>query len=282
MQLPDRDAFSDFFAAEEDERACARRHAFFKYHEETEQTASSREDYQSTFMRVYGIHIDWREGIFSLLEGISHCLGDAVFSTEFDYDSDVETATVNIAGVKHVFHHYSLGSEAYDAEQARIEHRLLTGGYALRVHTESLMSDTLSFLLMPVSAWQDVEQQFGTESVSNYFIPYASLCSAPDSEIPAANNTSATISRASPRTLPFEIRLALIGFWCGFPVLVGFLLYVLWGVLTRTEPLPPAQPKGCENVEKIHARLRPEVAEPLKAQMRKSLGCDLVEGEQHR
>lgn len=278
MQLPDKDAFSDFFAAEDDEQACARRHVFFNYHEEAEQTAPSRDDYQSTFMRVYGIHIDWREGIFSLLEGISHGLGDAVFSTEFDYDSDVETATVNVAGVQHVFHHYSLGSEEYDAEQARIEHLLLTGGYALRVHTESLMSDTLSFLLMPVSAWHYVEQRFGTESVSKYFVSYASQCAAPNSEIP----TPTTILNASPRTVPFEIRIALMGFWCGFPVLVGFLLYVLWGVLTRTEPLPPPQPKGCENVEKIHARLRPEVAEPLKAQMRKSLGCEDVKSEQRR
>lgn len=166
--------FLIFFAAEDDERACARRHAFFKYHEGTEQTASSRYDYQSTFMSVYCIHIDWREGIFSLLEGISHCLGDAVFSTKFDYDSDVETATVNVADVQHVFHHHSLGSDEYAAEQARIERLLLAAGYALRVHTESLMSDTLSFLLMPVSAWQYVEQQFGTESVSKYFVPYAS------------------------------------------------------------------------------------------------------------
>ncbi|MGG2143722.1 hypothetical protein [Symbiopectobacterium sp. RP] len=181
--MPDRDAFSDFFAAEGDEQACARRHAFFKYHEGAEQTVSSRDDYQATFLSVYGIHIDWREGIFSLLEGISHCLGDAVFSTEFDYDSDVETATVNVAGVQHVFHHYSLGSEEYDAEQARIERLLLAGGYALRVHTESLMSDTLSFLLMPASTWQYVEQQFGTESVSKYFVLYASQCSALDSEI---------------------------------------------------------------------------------------------------
>lgn len=278
MQLPDRDAFSDFFAAEDDEWACARRHAFFNDHEESAQTASSRDDYQSTFMSVYGIHIDWREGIFSLLEGISLGLGDAVFSTEFDYDSDVETATANVAGVQHVFHHYSLGSEEYDAEQARIEHLLLTRGYALRVHTESLMCDMLSFLLMPVSAWQYVEQQFGTESVSKYFVPYASQCAAPDSEPPAPT----TPLNASPRPVPFEIRLALIGFWCGFPVLVGFLLYVLWGILTRTEPLPLPQPKGCENVEKIHARLRPEVAEPLKAQMRKSLGCEAVESELHR
>ncbi|WP_252321344.1 MULTISPECIES: hypothetical protein [Symbiopectobacterium] len=54
-------------------------------------------------MSVYGIHIDWREGIFSLLEGISHCLGDAVFSTEFDYDSDVETATINVAAFSMFF-----------------------------------------------------------------------------------------------------------------------------------------------------------------------------------
>lgn len=278
MQLPDKDAFSDFFAAEDDELACARRHAFFRYHEETGQTTSSRDDYQSTFMSVYGIHIDWREGIFSLLEGISHSLGDAVFPTEFDYDSDVETATVNVAGAQHVFHHYSLGSEEYDAEQARVEHLLLIGGYALRVPIESLMSDTLSFLIMPVSAWQYAEQQFGTESVSKYFVPYASQCSAPDSEIPA----STTISNASPRPVPFEIRIALMGFWCGFPVLVGFLLYVLWGGLTRTEPLPPSQPKGGESVEKVYARMRPEVAEPLKAQMRKSVGCEPVEGEQRR
>ncbi|WP_252321343.1 MULTISPECIES: hypothetical protein [Symbiopectobacterium] len=129
--------------------------------------------------------------------------------------------------------------------------------------------------MMPVSAWQYVEQQFGTESVSKYFVLYASQCSALDSDISAPP----TISNASPRTVPFEVRIALIGFWCGLPVLVGFLLYVLWGVLTRTEPLPPPQPKGCENVEKIHAHLRLEVAEPLKAQMRKRLGCEKVERE---
>lgn len=179
-------------------------------------------------MSVYGIHIDWREGIFSLLEGISYCLGDAVFSTEFDYDSDVETATVNVAGVQHVFHHYSLGSEEYDVEQARIEHQLLTGGYALRVHTESLMSDTLSFLLMPVSAWQDVEQQFGTKSVSKYFVPYASLCSAPDSKIPAVNKTSATIPSASPRTVRNTPRPHRFLVWVSGTRQVPSL-YVLWG-----------------------------------------------------
>ncbi|AYH14967.1 hypothetical protein [Pectobacterium parmentieri] len=272
MQLPNWDEFSDFFAAQDDEQASVRRKAFLEQQGESCQTALERDDYQSIFMSVYGIHIDWKEGIFSLLEALSETLGEATFSAEFDYDSDIESATIDFAGGQSVFHHYSIGCDEYDMEHTRIEHLLLLGGYALRVHRESMMSDTLSFLLMPLNEWKRAEQQFGAESISAHFTPYESLCLESEYEETTANDTSANHQKTYYAGL-FYVWRARILFWCVLPVLAVFMLGALWSALTSTEPLPPSQPKGCENVEKVHSKLRPEVAEPLKARMRKSLGC---------
>ncbi|ASN83963.1 hypothetical protein D5073_17590 [Pectobacterium versatile] len=279
MQLPNWDEFSDFFAAQDDEPACARRRAFLEQHGEYWQVESELNDYQSTFMSVYGIHIDWKEGIFSLLEELSQILGERVFSAELDYDSDsdsdIETATIDFSGGQHVFRHYSIGSAGYSTEFARIEHLLLLGGYALRVHRESMLSDTLSFLLMPLSKWQRAEQQYGAESTSTYFTSYESLSLALDDEEPTTSDT-----RVNHQTSPYlpepdllNVWMVRAFLWCALPVLTMFIIYVLWGVLTRTEPLPTPQPEGCGNVEKMHSNLRPEVAEQLQANMRKSLGC---------
>ncbi|AOR62586.1 hypothetical protein [Pectobacterium wasabiae] len=275
MQLPNWDEFSDFFAAQNDEQASVRRKAFLEQQGESCQSDSERDDYQSIFMSVYGIHIDWKEGIFSLLEALSETLGEATFSAEFDYDSDIESATIDFAGGQSVFHHYSLGCDEYDTEHVRVEHLLLLGGYALRVYRESMMSDTLSFLLMPLNEWKRAKQQFGAASISAHFTPYESLCLEPEYEDTTANDTSANHQKThhAPNPDLFYVWRTRILFWCVLPVLAVFTIGALWHALANTEPLPPSQPKGCENVEKVHSKLRPEVAEPLKARMRKSLGC---------
>ncbi|MBJ3424257.1 hypothetical protein JGC16_24160, partial [Salmonella enterica subsp. enterica serovar Corvallis] len=56
-------------------------------------------------------------------------------------------------------------------------------------------------------------------------------------------------------------------------MLIAFAIYILWNILTKIEPLSSGQPAGCEDVQNLYSKLRPEVAEPLKEKMRKSLGC---------
>lgn len=47
-------------------------------------------------------------------------------------------------------------------------------------------------------------------------------------------------------------------------MLITFAIYILWNILTKIEPLSSGQPAGCENVQNLYSKLRPEVAEPLK------------------
>ncbi|QTF07668.1 hypothetical protein HC231_06800 [Brenneria izadpanahii] len=275
MESPNWEAFSDFFAAQDDEPASERREAFLKQHGEWQQVESALEDYQSTFINIYGVHLDWKEGIFSLLEALSDILGEEIFPIEFDYDSEIESATINIAGKQHVFHHYQIETEGFEAELARIENILAQSGYALRVYCEGEPSDMMSLLLMPSTAWKRVEQCYRPEHISAYFIPYRYQFVAEDAVAPTVKGTSFNKQKASDDSefAYLFVWLQRIFLWCVLPVLAVFIISGLWNRLTRTEPLPPPQPKGCEKIEKMHSNLQPEVDEELKARMRESLGC---------
>lgn len=67
MQLPEQDEFFDFFAANDDEQASLRRKFFLEKHKEPWLSESALEDYQALFMSIYGINIDWKEGILACL-----------------------------------------------------------------------------------------------------------------------------------------------------------------------------------------------------------------------
>lgn len=75
-------------------------------------------------MSIYGINIDWKEGTFSLLEALSDNQGEKPVTVKFDYDSEIETATINLVDTQYVFHHYPMGSDGFDTELVRIEHIL--------------------------------------------------------------------------------------------------------------------------------------------------------------
>ncbi|MCD3184636.1 hypothetical protein GFK17_22440, partial [Salmonella enterica subsp. enterica serovar Enteritidis] len=111
MQLPEQDEFSDFFAANDDEQASLRRKFFLEKHKEPCLSESALEDYQALFMSIYGINIDWKEGTFSLLEALSDNQGGKPVTVKFDYDSEIETATINLVDTQYVFHHYPMGSD---------------------------------------------------------------------------------------------------------------------------------------------------------------------------
>lgn len=68
MQLPEQDEFFDFFAANDDEQASLRRKFFLEKHKEPWLSESALGDYQALFMSIYGINIDWREGILVCLK----------------------------------------------------------------------------------------------------------------------------------------------------------------------------------------------------------------------
>ncbi|EJH7013994.1 hypothetical protein NFT50_003199 [Salmonella enterica] len=270
MKLPKQDAFSDFFAADDDEQASLRRKVFLeKYYKEPWLPESVLGDYQALFMGIYGINIDWKEGTFSLLEALSDNQGEKVITVKFDYDSDIETATISSVDAQYVFHHYPMGSDDFDAELVRIEHILTNSGYTLRVYQDT--SDTLSFLLMPSDEWKRVEQHYSPEHISAYFVPYGKQLVIPESAVPVVNYVP-SVKQSVSNTPAFlnvrGIRIYLFGV-----IIVAFAIYISWIILTKTEPSPASQPAGCENVQNLYSKLRPEVAEPLKEKMRKSLGC---------
>ncbi|EBS7636880.1 hypothetical protein CDR68_24810 [Salmonella enterica] len=271
MQLPTQDEFSDFFAAFDDEQACLRRKAFLEKHKELWLPESALEAYQTLFMSIYGINIDWREGIFSLLEALSDNQGEKVITVKFDYGSDIETATISLVDAQYVFHHYSMGSDGFDTELVRIEHILANSGYTLRLYQDSIFSDTLSFFLMPTDEWKRVEQYYGPGHILSYFVPYGKQLVIPDVAVPAVNYGPSVKPDASNTSHLFNVRGIRI--YLLSVILIVFVMCILWIILTKAEPSPASQPAGCENVQNLYSKLRPEVAGPLKEKMRKSLGC---------
>lgn len=232
MQQPTRDEFSAFFAAPGNKRANARRKQFLLQQDEwprSDEPTSEYENYQNTFMQVYGIHIDWKEGVFSLLEAISLTLGNALFPVEFDDDSETESATVTLAGQQHRFHHHEMGTDGFDNEWERVEHLLSQNGYGLRLQIGNGISDTMSFLLLPSDEWGQVEQEYGAKSVSAHFVVYGSTYYVPelDAEMIAGHQGT---TKAEHLGLFDRWHMRLFS-WLVLPVLVVFALWVLWGVL---------------------------------------------------
>jgi len=82
-------------------------------------------------------------------------------------------ATVTLMGTPHVFQHAALGDEGFEQTMARIEPLLLQVGYSLRVHVESLSSDTLTLPLLPDTFWQRADNLFGLQTVRQHFVRYA-------------------------------------------------------------------------------------------------------------
>ncbi|MGC7990735.1 hypothetical protein ACP3WT_23935 [Salmonella enterica] len=156
-------------------------------HKEPWLSESALEDYQALFMSIYGINIDWKEGTFSLLEALSDNQGEKPVTVKFDYDSEIETATINLVDTQYVFHHYPMGSDGFDTELVRIEHILANSGYTLRVYQNSTFSDTLSFLLIPSDEWKRVEQHYSPEHISAYFVPYGKQLVIPEVAAPVVN-----------------------------------------------------------------------------------------------
>ncbi|EBS0946653.1 hypothetical protein A3V04_01085 [Salmonella enterica subsp. enterica serovar Enteritidis] len=271
MQLPEQDEFSDFFAANDDEQASLRRKFFLEKHKEPCLSESALEDYQALFMSIYGINIDWKEGTFSLLEALSDNQGGKPVTVKFDYDSEIETATINLVDTQYVFHHYPMGSDGFDTELVRIEHILANSGYSLRVYQNSTFSDTLSFLLIPSDEWKRVEQHYSPEHISEYFVPYGKQLVIPEVTAPVVNYVPSVKQEASNVPALFNARGIRICFLS--IMLIAFAIYILWNILTKIEPLSSGQPAGCENLQNLYSKLRPEVAEPLKEKMHKSLGC---------
>lgn len=271
MQLPEQDEFFDFFAANDDEQASLRRKFFLEKHKEPCLSESALEDYQALFMSIYGINIDWKEGTFSLLEALSDNQGGKPVTVKFDYDSEIETATINLVDAQYMFHHYPMGSDGFDTELVRIEHILANNGYTLRVYQNSIFSDTLSFLLIPSDEWKRVEQHYSPEHISAYFVPYGKQLVIPEVAAPVVNYVPSVKQEASNVPALFNARGIRVYFLS--IMLIAFAIYILWNILTKIEPLSSGQPAGCENVQNLYSKLRPEVAEPLKEKMRKSLGC---------
>ncbi|ECF2752788.1 hypothetical protein E2D35_15875 [Salmonella enterica subsp. enterica serovar Ituri] len=271
MQLPEQDEFFDFFAANDDEQASLRRKFFLEKHKEPWLSESALEDYQALFMSIYGINIDWKEGTFSLLKALSDNQGEKPVTVKFDYDSEIETATINLVDTQYVFHHYPMGSDGFDTELVRIEHILANSGYSLRVYQNSTFSDTLSFLLIPSDEWRRVEQRYSPEHISAYFVPYGKQLVIPEVAAPVVNYVPSVKQETSNVPALFNARGIRIYFLS--IMLIAFAIYILWNILTKIEPLSSGQPAGCENVQNLYSKLRPEVVEPLKEKMRKSLGC---------
>ncbi|HKS33484.1 MAG TPA: hypothetical protein VJS14_07120 [Enterobacteriaceae bacterium] len=173
MEQADWDDFALCFAQEGSKKASAKRRAFLrKQGEEADDLDDEMDAYRMAFLSAYSIRIDWREGVFTLLESLDEQLDDSLFSVEFDYDSEIETATVTLAGTSHVFQHAALGDEGFEQTMARLEPLLLQIGYSLRVHVESFHNDMMTLLLLPDTFWQRANNLFGPQAVMQHFLRY--------------------------------------------------------------------------------------------------------------
>ncbi|ROP62754.1 hypothetical protein EDF81_1262 [Enterobacter sp. BIGb0383] len=170
MEQASWDDFALYFAQEGSKQASAKRRAFLRSQgEEADDLDDEMDAYRMAFLSAYNIMIDWREGVFTLLESLDEQLDDSLFSVEFDYDSEIETATVTLMGTSHVFQHAALGEDGFEQTMAQLEPLLLQIGYSLRIHVESL-SDTLTLLLLPDTFWQRADNLFGPAVVKEHFV----------------------------------------------------------------------------------------------------------------
>lgn len=204
MEQASWDDFALYFAQEGSKQASEKRRAFLRLQgEETDDLDDEMDAYRMAFLSAYSMAIDWREGVFTLLESLDEQLDESLFSVEFDYDSEIETATVTLTGTSHVFQHAALGDDGFEQTMARIEPLLLRIGYSQRVHVESL-SDTLTLLLLPDTFWQRADNLFGPAVVQEHFVRYG---------------LTPLAMTASPR--------AKIQWWVLIPmvVIVGLILY---------------------------------------------------------
>lgn len=148
---------------------------------------------------------------------------------------------------------------------------MTNSGYTLRVYQNSTFSDTLSFLLIPSDEWKRVEQHYSPEHISAYVVPYGKQLVIPEVAAPVVNYVPSVKQDASNVPALFNARGIRICFLS--IMLIAFAIYILWNILTKIEPLSSGQLAGCENVQNLYSKLRPEVVEPLKEKMRKGLGC---------
>lgn len=269
MSLAGWNVFSLYFAAEGNKKARSQRRAFLQQQgEEVESPEEETDAFRMAFMAEYGIYIDWKEGIFTLLEALDEQLDDKSLSVAFDYESD--TATVTLAGSDYRFPHRSMGEDGFSEGMAEIEALLLTAGYGLRVQMENLESDTLTLLLMPETAWQRAEAEFGIATVSGHFQPLEQAYSMVDQEILPTEEMPAPDVRAASRKAP-KTGYPL---WIYLPALcfLGWIVYK--EVFADSPPSPAAAQQTCVSNDKRVAGLVPEKGEALKAWFDEKSGCE--------
>ncbi|HGM5492130.1 TPA: hypothetical protein ACKP1B_003810 [Serratia fonticola] len=135
------------------------------------------DDYLDVFSCVFDIALDWTEGMGVLLEYLAEYLGPDVLAVEFDDDDEV--ATVHFAGNEHRFNCSEMGSDMFDDELERLQ-TLMSSHYVFRLFFLGGIADTLSFLVLPTSLWEQAEQVYGTQRTSACLIPYGGLVSLED------------------------------------------------------------------------------------------------------
>lgn len=259
MEQADWDDFALYFAQDASKRVSAQRRAFLrKQGEEADDLDDETDAYRMAFLSAWSINIDWREGVFTLLESLDEQLDDSLFSVEFDYDSEIETATVTLKGTSYIFQHAAVGEDGFEQTMARIEPLLLQIGYSLRAHVESLSSDTLTLVVLPDTFWQRANNLFGPQTVMQHFLRYGHSYT---------RDSQGIYSPAEPAAPPRE-KLAWWVFLPGAGIVVWALYQTFW-----VEPPPPPERMTCEDVEDFASAFKVKNVDEIRASLRQKHGC---------
>ena len=118
------------------------------------------------------IWVDWGDEDESVLSYLNDVLPE---EAQIDYecvDSETERGFDILLKKDGEAHAVPYATDAADRDTTlRAAQEYLAPAYEVRWYMGSLGSDTLAFVLLPTSQWEQLEREFGAEQVAYYFAP---------------------------------------------------------------------------------------------------------------
>ena len=118
------------------------------------------------------IWVDWGDEDESVLSYLNDVLPEEA-QIEYECTDSMEERGFDILLKKDgAVHAISYAADAADRDTTlRAAQEYLAPAYEVRWYMGSFGSDTLAFVLLPASQWEQLEREFGAEQVAYYFAP---------------------------------------------------------------------------------------------------------------
>lgn len=259
MNMPTWEQFSSVFENPRRSKVRKVQAALIASHPETLDGHGPDDDYLSLFGYVFGVPLDWKEGIFVLLERLAEYLGSDVLQIEFD--DDYELAIVRFGGRECQFDCADSNSETFDADVDRLQ-SLMKEVYVFKLFYEGGIDDMLLFLVIPTSMWAQAQKRYGNARISACFISY-------NSPISIGTPYDATLRWKAPRGRIPASRV-------GIPVLLAACIGAAIPLINIYNAHDRAKANAiptCESLKKVVGRLKKPQADALIADFRRTNSC---------